>query len=114
MKRTLEPCPHCGNSYYHSLSLTCPFCGRAPERLHSNAHPGWGGKRHGAGAPVANLNRLIHGGQSKLLKRGIEKLARDPEMRAVLYIIARLASQGKVPPQTKRTITAAIRKGGVS
>lgn len=73
-------------------------------------HPDWGGKRAGAGAPRFNLNRLLHGHQSKLLKKGIERMAADPEMRAVLLIIARLALHGEVPPQTKHAIQVAMRK----
>jgi len=70
--------------------------------------------RAGAGAPLYNLNHLKHGQQSKLLKKGIERMADDPTMRAVLLIIARLATQGEVPPQTKQAIQAAMKKRGVS
>ena len=74
--------------------------------------PGWGGRRAGAGAPTFNLNRLIHGQQSKLLNKGIEKMAGCVVAVAVLLIIARLATQGEVPPQTKRAIQAAMKKEG--
>lgn len=87
----------------------CEECPNEPK-----PHLGWGGKRPGAGAPVANLNRLLHGGQSRLLKRGIERMCDDPEMRAVLHIIARLATEGSVPPQTKRTVQAIMNKKGVA
>lgn len=88
----------------------CQSCPRKP----NPARSGWGGRRARAGAPTFNLNRLKHGARSKLIKRGITKMAEDPELRAVLYIIARLASRGDVPPQTKRAIQASMKRKGVS
>lgn len=91
----------------------CQSCPKQPK-----PHPGWGGKRDGAGAPVFNLNRLVHGGQSKLLKRGVVRIAQDPELRGVFYIIARLASNGYLPPETRTLIQRIIstdvlgKKGG--
>ena len=124
-------CPYCHLTYDRALISICPYCGKSPLPpdcpdplcildLNDPAvcqscprkpqpHPGWGGRRTGAGAPQGNLNRLVHGGQSRLLKKGIARMAEDPELRAVLLIIARLAAQGEVPPKTKRAITTAIR-----
>lgn len=70
--------------------------------------PGWGGRRAGAGAPRANLNRLLHGRDSKLLKVAVEKLAADPELRAFLLLLARAATEGALPQTTKQLITRAL------
>ncbi len=82
---------------------TCLSC---PKK--SKPHPSWGGKREGAGAPVANLNRLLHGRQSKLLRLAVEKLAADPELRAFLLLLARAATTGEIPQTTKQLITRAL------
>ena len=83
----------------------CPPCPRnepKPTRI------GWGGKRPGAGAPAANLNRLVHGKASQLLKHAVDKLAADPELRAFLLLVARAATTGEIPETTKRLITEAL------
>lgn len=85
----------------------CQHCPKEPQ-----PHPSWGGKRPGAGAPRGNLNRLTDGSQSKLLKRGIARMAEDPELRGVLYIIAHLACEGELPPGTRKMILE-ITQGGV-
>ena len=82
---------------------TCLNCPKKPK-----PHRGWGGKREGAGAPVANLNRLLHGRQSKLLRVAVEKLAADPELRAFLLLLARAATTGEIPQTTKHLITQAL------
>jgi len=127
-------CPNCKKTYDYHLIQCCPYCGspprphdcpkplclldtssgaflaclNCPEKLPVTGvripRPGWGGMRRGAGAPSGNLNRLVTGGRSKLLQRGISKLAEDPEMRAVLLIIARLANEGTVPASTRKLI----------
>lgn len=68
----------------------------------------WGGKRAGAGAPPFNLNRLTHAQRSRVVRRAIARMAQDPELRALLYIIARLADEGTVPVRTKRMIQFAL------
>ena len=125
-----SPCPHCGQPYYRARFSTCPQCGKpthppdCPDPLcildipdstvclncpkKPKPHRGWGGKREGAGAPVANLNRLLHGRQSKLLKVAVEKLAADPELRAFLLLLARAATTGEIPQTTKHLITRAL------
>lgn len=119
-------CHHCSLTYDHALARICPYCGESPHPegcpdplcildmsdpticqacpRKVRKHRGWGGHRPGAGAPPGNLNRLVTGGRSRLLRRGIEKLAADPELRAVLLIIARLADEGAVPLQTRKLI----------
>ena len=47
------------------------------------------------------------------MKLGIERLVDDPTMRAVFYIIIRLASEGSVPFKTKKVIQAVMKKRGV-
>lgn len=116
-------CPHCGLTYDRALTRICPYCGKTPQPADCpeplcildmsdpsvcqncprkpGKHQGWGGKREGAGAPKGNLNRLTTGGYSQLLKRGIEKMANDPELRAVLYIIAHLANTDELPRSTR-------------
>lgn len=99
-------CEHCRLTYDLTKSKVCPYCGKSPVYI-SSERP-WGGKRKGAGAPLGNLNRLIHGRQSNLLKVAVEKLAADPEMRAFLLLLARAATQGEIPQTTKRLITRAL------
>lgn len=120
-------CWNCGLSYDRALARLCPYCGKSPHpddcpdplctldldnpticqkcpqklKLHRRS---WGGRRVGAGAPPGNLNRLIHGRQSKLLKRAVEKLAADPEMRVFLYLVARSATDGTLPETTRRLV----------
>lgn len=105
-------CPFCHRNFDLYFSAKCPWCGYEPAQAAPQPPPhptapekrGWGGQRQGAGAPTGNLNRLVAGGSSKLLRKGIEKLAADPEMRAVLLIITRLATENMVPPATKKLI----------
>lgn len=120
-------CPHCGLTYdRNTYRLACPYCGNnpypddCPDPLcildmpdptaclncpnKPKPHPGWGGKRARAGAPQGNINRLIHGYQSKLMTKGIARLADDPELRGILLIITRLAVNGKLPPETRKLI----------
>ncbi len=72
-----------------------------------------GGKRPGAGAPRGNLNRLVHGRRSKLLERGVEKICQDPDLLAVLYLIASLAESDTLPPETKEAIQSIIARTNV-
>jgi len=119
-------CPQCGLTYDHALARICPYCGKSPHpsdcpdplcvldisdpqacqncprRLKSKR--GWGGKRPGAGAPQGNVNHLQHGLQSKLMKKGISRLTEEPELRAILHLVIRLAIDGVLPPQTKKLI----------
>lgn len=112
-----SPCDHCPK--VHKLHSNCPsgceysnHCQNDPQAADYCPRPrkGWGGKRENAGAPVGNLNRLVHGGQSRLVKKGIEKLAEDPDLRAILYLIGRLAVNGIVPASTRRLITKIIER----
>jgi len=80
--------------------------------LYQNPATRRGGQRPGAGAPIGNLNHLVHGGRSKLLKAGIQKMADDPMMRAVLYIIARLALNNHIPAPTRRLIVRITNQKG--
>lgn len=77
----------------------CQNCPRKPK-----LHRGWGGKRAGTGAPLGNLNRLIHGRQSKFLRRAVEKLAADPEMRVFLILVTRITTEGALPETTRKLI----------
>lgn len=52
-----------------------------------------GGNRPGAGAPVGNLNRLVHGKRSKQVDAALEKLASDPELKPLLKFFAVLAAK---------------------
>lgn len=100
-------CLHCNLVFDAALTLVCPFCGH-PGPQGKPRKPGWGGKRAGAGAPRANLNRLVHGRDSKLLRLAVEKLAEDPELRAFLLLLARAAIQGELPQTTKNLILKAL------
>lgn len=67
-------------------------------------HRGWGGRRPGAGAPAGNLNHLVNGVRSKLMRRAVEKLAADPELRVYLFLIAQAASAGGLSPTIRKLI----------
>ncbi len=79
-----------------SICLTCP---NKP-----TPHPAWGGRRTGAGAPPLNLNRLKHGKYSKLIEGGIRKIAQDPELAAILYLLVTLGETKALPPETRSLI----------
>lgn len=112
MKKPIK-CTKCGLTYDAAKSGICPYCGH-PSPLeeiltaaveHSSR---WGGKRKGAGAPRGNLNRLKHGRQSKLIKKAVEKLAADEELRAFLLFIARAATEGEIPETTRKLLQHAL------
>lgn len=129
-------CPHCGLTYDHAQARLCPYCGQSPHpsdcpdplclldldnpaicsecpkkpRKKRSRRPGWGGRRPGAGAPRGNLNRLSHGKQSQLLKGAVKKLVRDPELRALLLMIARVATTGDLPDTTRKLIIRESKK----
>jgi hypothetical protein len=66
--------------------------------------PGWGGKRRGAGAPKGSLNHLKTGCRSALIRRAVEVLAENKELRPFLLLIARAAVEGEIPQTTRRLI----------
>jgi hypothetical protein len=74
--------------------------------------PKRGGARAGAGAPRGNLNRLVHGRRSKLIERGVEKICQDPDLLAVLYLIAAFAESDSLPPETKEVVLRIINRTG--
>jgi hypothetical protein len=108
MRGKLEPCESCHLPYYHQLITHCPRCGHVPGApLAPPKKPGWGGRRQHAGAPPGNLNRLLHGRQSKVLRQAVEKMAADPELRYFFYLVARaITGEGAegLPETTKRLI----------
>jgi len=78
----------------------CEDCPNVPQPH----NPAWGGKRPGAGAPRGNLNHLKHGRYSKLIERGVEKIAQDPDLLSFLYLITSLAENNSVPEGTRAVI----------
>lgn len=72
-----------------------------------------GGRREGAGAPRGNTNALKHGRRSKLLKRMVEKLMADDEMRSLLLrfsILSQQAEAGRYKEALNSNVRAANRK----
>lgn len=112
-------CLTCRQTFDLARTQTCPYCGQQADEhgapiLYQAKPPSLrGGKRPGAGAPRGNLNRLKHGRRSKLIERGVEKICQDPELLAVLYLIAGLAESGAVPPETKAVIQQIISRTNV-
>jgi hypothetical protein len=129
-------CPDCRRIYDQDISLTCPYCKkfwpRCPDIKCGNdlTHPqscracyklkdprplpttikksGWGGRRAGAGAPSGSMNHLKTGNRSAQIRRAIALLGEHEELRPLLYLIARLATDGEVPKNTRRLINKAL------
>ena len=118
-KKRMTYCLTCRQTFDLALTQSCPYCGQqadehgAPVLFQAKPPSIRGGKRPGAGAPRGNLNRLKHGRRSKLIERAVEKICRDPELLAVLYLIAGLAESGQVPPQTQEAIQHIITRTNV-
>jgi len=118
-KKQMTYCLTCRQTFDLALTQSCPYCGQqadehgAPVLFQAKPPSIRGGKRPGAGAPRGNLNRLKHGRRSKLIERAVEKICRDPELLAVLYLIAGLAESGQVPPQTQEAIQHIITRTNV-
>jgi hypothetical protein len=72
--------------------------------------PGWGGRRAGAGAPKGSLNHLKTGSRSALIRRAVEVLAENKELRPFLLLIARAAVDGEIPQTTRRLILHSLGK----
>lgn len=73
-----------------------------------NPHPGWGGRRPGAGVKPGTMNHLKHGQRSALIKRAVEILAEHKELRPFLLLIARAAVEGEIPQTTRRLIIESL------
>jgi hypothetical protein len=59
-----------------------------PETIRRQKHPGWGGRRPGAGAPKGNLNALKHGRTSRRKAQLLEGALDIPEIRQTLIDLA--------------------------
>jgi hypothetical protein len=59
-----------------------------PETARKLKHPGWGGRRPGAGARKGNLNALKHGRTSRRQARLLEGALDIPEVRQTLIDLA--------------------------
>jgi len=97
-----KDCPysaHCNND--PQLPDYCP----RPE-----SRPGWGGRRAGAGAPKGSLNHFKTGSRSALIRRAVEVLAENKELRPFLLLIARAAVEGEIPQTTRRLILHSLGK----
>jgi hypothetical protein len=55
----------------------------------AKAHPGWGGRRPGAGAPKGNTNAFKDGRHSSFYQRAFAMLADMPEVREALIAIGK-------------------------
>ncbi len=73
---------------------------------------GRGGRRAGAGAPKGNLNHLKDGNRSNLIRKAVDKLAEDPELRVLFLVLARATVDGEIPRTTRKLIHKAIERGG--
>jgi hypothetical protein len=75
-----------------------------------NKKPGWGGKRRGAGLKRGTPINLKHGGRSTLIRRAVDILAKNKELRPFLLLIARAAIDGEIPQTTRRLIIQSLGK----
>lgn len=129
-------CPQCHHTYDKASAFLCPYCGtpracpdplcildlenpdvclkcpKKPDILDAVviAKPSRGGKRPGAGAPVGNLNRLIHGRKSDLFRHGLNRLISDPDLHYVFIILAQFVLTGDFPDGTKELFYKAVKK----
>lgn len=55
----------------------------------ANDHPGWGGRRRGAGAPRGNLNAFKHGRTSRRQAAILEAMAQVPGVQQALIDLAK-------------------------
>ena len=100
------PDPLCLNDLTNpSICETCPY--------KPIPHPHWGGRRPGAGAPLRNLNGFKHGKYSKLIESGIRKIAQDPELAAILYLLISLGETKALPPETRTLVQKALNSTNV-
>ncbi len=79
-----------------------------PSAQRPSRKSGWGGKRPGAGVKPGTMNRLRHGNRSALIRRAVELLAENPELRPFLLLIARAAVEGEIPQSTRQLIIKTI------
>src|SRR4030042_1798899 len=90
------------------------ICQKCPRQAAAAAvppsRPGWGGRRAGAGAPKGSLNHLKTGSRSALIRRAVEVLAENKELRPFLLLIARAAVEGEIPQTTRRLILNSLGK----
>jgi hypothetical protein len=130
-------CPYCRKVYDQSQTLTCPYCGKthhrcpdltcgydltnpksclvcfklkhtppsSPTPLKSSS---WGGRRAGAGAPKGTMNHLVNGSRSAQIRRAIDVLAEHEELRPLLYLVIRLATEGEVQKTTMQLIEKSL------
>ncbi len=77
----------------------------APQRPQ---HQGWGGRRAGAGVKPGTFNHMVHGRRSALIRRAVQVLADNPELRPFLLLITRAAVQGELPSTTRQIIREAL------
>jgi DNA-directed RNA polymerase subunit RPC12/RpoP len=125
-------CVKCRHTFDRFLAFACPYCGQpaiinpecpkplCPVDLVEPAacipckKKKSGGPRIGAGAPFGNLNHLVHGRRSDLLRHGIKRLVSDPSLHYMLIILAQFVLAGDFPPGTKAVFSrAVIAIGGV-
>ena len=87
---------------------------QSPIAIRKDRHPGWGGRRPGAGAPKGNLNALKHGRNSRRQAQLVEALMQVPQSRDTLIALGKAqpppapASRGRrrrphdPPPRERR------------
>jgi hypothetical protein len=85
-------------------STICFKCPEGRRKSYKPPRSGWGGRRRGAGAPKGSLNHLKTGNRSALIRRAVEVLAENKELRPFLLLIARAAVEGEIPQTTRRLI----------
>ncbi len=61
----------------------------ALDRTGTPKHPGWGGRRRGAGAPKGNLNAFKHGRTSRRQAEILEAMAQIPGVQQALIDLAK-------------------------
>ena len=62
---------------------------QSPIAIRKDRHPGWGGRRPGAGAPKGNLNALKHGRNSRRQAQLVEALMQVPQSRDTLIALGK-------------------------
>ena len=127
-------CSSCRKTYDKAVAFLCPYCGaprrcpdplctldisnadictkcpKIPDPLEVAVRRPRGGARQGAGAPLGNLNRLVHGRRSDNFRLALGRLIEDSSLHIIFLILARFVEAGDFPQDLKATFKTVARR----